>query len=699
MRRREFLTAAALTTGAAALGLWPEEAHAAAHPQAEPDPSRIRRVLVMFKCHLDVGYTDTQANVMRKYFDQYYPQAMQVAAQMRETGDDRYVWTTGSWLLYEYLEQATAEQRKRIEQAVAAGDVAWHALPFNWQTEFLDRSMIVGALGLSQSLDQRFGRKTIGAKMTDVPCHSRGLVGPLAENGVTLLHIGVNPGSPAPEVPPVFVWKDPAGAAITMLYSRRSYGGTLEIPDSDLAISIAMRGDNRGPHTVDEARQVYADLRSRFPNAKITAANLSEIAAAVNVFRDRFPVVTQEMGDTWIYGLPSDPVKVARYREVARLRRAWIKDGHFQAGDPTDRALLSRLALAPEHTWGTDTKRYLDYDHYKPSDLAQMLDAPNYKTMETSWEEKRRDIADAVATLPPALRAQANEGLDALHPQEPSRESLKSRTGDLKFENRHFAIELDRKTGAIHRLQSKRTHRQWASPEHPLALFSYQTLSQEDFNRFIASYVVVKAAWTQQDFGKPHIDRFGAESRVWLPTLAGCWSAQNKHELRILTELKVEDAESERLGRVAWPQTMYLQLVLPQDEAVVHLEFSWFGKAANRLPEAMWISFAPIAPESNGWTLDKVDRPVSPFDVVAGGNRHMHAVSESVSYRDATGSFVIETMDAPVVALGEKSPIYYSNDEPDLQKGLHFSLFNNAWGTNYPQWFGDDMRFRFSLRA
>ncbi|MGI8744202.1 MAG: DUF5054 domain-containing protein [Bryobacteraceae bacterium] len=667
--------------------------------RAEADSSRVRRVLVVFKCHLDVGYTDTQANVMRKYFDQYYPQAMQVAATMRESGEDQYVWTTGSWLLYEYLEQATSDQRKRMDQAVAAGQIAWHALPFSWQTEFLDRSMISGALGLSQSLDRRFGRKTIGAKMSDVPCHSRGIVGPLAENGVTLLHIGVNPGSPSPEVPLVFVWKDPDGAALTMLYSRRTYGGIIEIPSSDLAISIAMRGDNRGPHTTDEAKQVYADLRSRFPKAKITASNLSEIAAAVNVFRDKFPVVTGEMGDTWIYGLSSDPVKVGRYREMARLRREWIKDGRFHTGDATDCGLVSKLLLAPEHTWGTDTKRYLDYDHYKPRDLVPVLDTQNYKIMETSWKEKRRDIDDAVANLPPRLRSEANERLSALRPREPSHAPLTARTGSLKFESTHFAVELDAQTGAIHRFESKTTRRQWASPEHPLALFSYQTLSQEDFNRFIASYVVVKADWTQQDFGKPHIDRFGAESRVWQPKLAGCWTGRDHKGHRIVAQLKVDDVESERLGRVAWPQTMYLELLLPDREPVVHVDFSWFGKAANRLPEAMWLSFAPIAPESKGWMLDKVDRPVSPFDVVAGGNRHMHAVSGRVSYGDALGSFVIETMDATVVALGEKSPIYYSNDQPDLQKGLHFSLFNNAWGTNYPQWFGGDMRFRFSLRA
>jgi len=102
---------------------------------------------------------------------------------------------------------STSEQRKRAEEAVAAGDLAWHALLFSWSTEMLDRSMIVGALGLSQSLDRRFGRTTTAAKMTDVPGHSRGIVGPLAKNGVKLLNIGVNPASTPPDVPSMFVWK------------------------------------------------------------------------------------------------------------------------------------------------------------------------------------------------------------------------------------------------------------------------------------------------------------------------------------------------------------------------------------------------------------------------------------------------------------------------------------------------------------
>jgi len=172
----------------------------AASPAPEP---QVRRVLVAFKCHLDVGFVDTEANVIRKYFEEYFPRAIQTAAELRRSGTDRYVWTTGSWLLYEYLEQAAGPERKRMEQAIAAGDIAWHALPFTWQTELMDRSLIAAAVGLSQSLDRRFQHTTTGAKMTDVPGHTRGIVPLLAAAGIRFLHIGVNAACMAPDVPPV----------------------------------------------------------------------------------------------------------------------------------------------------------------------------------------------------------------------------------------------------------------------------------------------------------------------------------------------------------------------------------------------------------------------------------------------------------------------------------------------------------------
>ncbi len=181
-----------------------------------------------------------------------------------------------------------------------------------------------------------------------------------------------------------------------------------------------MRDDNSGPHTPAEIAAIYSDLAHRYPNAEIAAANLSDIANAVDPFRSQLPVFTGEVGDTWIYGVASDPLKVARYREVSRLRSSWLAQGKFHAGDATDLALLRHVLLEPEHTWGTDTKTWLDFDNYKPADLAKMLDTKNYKVVQFSWNEKRQDLLDGISTLPAPLRAQAQQAITALTPAQPS---------------------------------------------------------------------------------------------------------------------------------------------------------------------------------------------------------------------------------------------------------------------------------------
>ena len=72
----------------------------------------------------------------------------------------------------------------------------------------MDESMISGSIALSKSLDRRFAQTTTGAKMTDVPGHTRGLIRPLAAQGVKFLDIGVNGASTTAEVPPLFMWTD-----------------------------------------------------------------------------------------------------------------------------------------------------------------------------------------------------------------------------------------------------------------------------------------------------------------------------------------------------------------------------------------------------------------------------------------------------------------------------------------------------------
>ena len=694
MHRRDLLRSSALTLGGAILS---KSLPAMAHDESAPATS-VKRVLAMFKCHFDAGFIDTQTAVVHRYFNEYFPNAIELAAKSRQPGANRYVWTTGSWLVYEYLEQASAADRNRMEEAIAQGDIAWHALPFSWQTEMMDPSMISASIAISKSLDQRYGRTTTGAKMTDVPGHTRGIISPIASEGVKFLDIGVNGGSTTPDVPPLFVWKDLSGKSIVMMY-HRNYGGVVRVPGSDLAVSINVRGDNSGPHPADEVEDIYDDLHRQFTNAEIVATNLTEIANAVEPFRANLPVVTEEIGDTWIHGIASDPLKVARYREIARLRLSWIAQGKFQAGDATDVALLRQVLLEAEHTWGTDTKTWLDFDHYTPHDLALAIYSKNYTVAEFSWQEKRQDLIAGIATLPKLLHDEAHAAIRTLDPAEPKLSAGSAHAPADEIDTTHFLLAFDPHTGAIHRLRNKKTGIEWASPVHPLALFTYQTYSQADYARLIANYGTIQADWFQMDFGKPNIEKFGAESREWQPTLSAVEIAQDEQGHRVLAHLTLLDPEASQSGRVAFPQKLYLELRLPAAEPAIHMDLSWFSKPATRMPEAMWLTFNPNVPNRDGWTMDKSGEQVAPLDVVSGGNRSLHTVSTGFSYRDSSRTFAVECIDAPLIAFGERSTLKFSRSQPDLSLGVHSNLFNNTWGTNYIMWFGEDMRFRYILRA
>jgi hypothetical protein len=111
MQRRDFVKC--LSATGAYLLYRPGSSFSLYAQDAAADPA-VKRVLVMFKCHFDAGFIDTQVNVVHKYFTQYFPQAIKLTRAQNASGKRRYVWTTGSWLLYEYLEQASISHGTRF---------------------------------------------------------------------------------------------------------------------------------------------------------------------------------------------------------------------------------------------------------------------------------------------------------------------------------------------------------------------------------------------------------------------------------------------------------------------------------------------------------------------------------------------------------------------------------------------------------
>ncbi len=654
-------------------------------------------VHVIFKTHLDVGFTDLARNVVARYFDELIPAAIETARSFRRSnGADRFIWTVGSWLIYEYLEQAGPGKRARLEKAIEAGDIVWHGIPFTMHSELMEPSLFLRGLKLSQDLDKRFGRTTIAGKMTDVPGHTRGIVPLLAGAGIEFLHIGVNEASMVPDVPPVFVWRDPSGAEITVMY-HHSYGSTMIVPGLPDCISIAHTKDNRGPQDVEEINAIYSSLREEFPSATVTGSTLNEFAVALSSVRRSLPVVTSEIGDTWIHGAGSDPWKVSRFRELSRLYKGWISADPGSVEDPAIESFSRKLLLVAEHTWGLDDKTYLgDYEHYTQAAFESVASSPAFLRMRESWDEQRRYITDAVEALGRSpRRKKAEKRLSLIAPHKCPLETLKPvELGALEVRTENFAVRLDPETGAFLRLRDLQANHEWADASHRLGIFAQHSYSHEDYERFLGRYITSEEEWARLDFGKPGLENAGVESSVVPITVGESRYGYDGSAHTVALRLIPGPGDIDRYGG---PPAVLLRISISEDTPRIEYDLQWFDKPAGRLPQAIWFSFIPLQSTRASWRIRKLGSTVSPLDVVSNGSRTFHGVQDYLECRDDRRIMRLETLDAPLVAAGRPRLLDFDNSLPQMEHGIHFNLYNNVWGTNFPSWYEGDARFRFVL--
>lgn len=686
--RRSFLTQTA--SGALTFQIMPRLLFAANSP-------KVNKVHVIFKTHLDIGFTDLAENVLSKYLDLFIPAATTLARETREQhGEKQFKWTTGSWLIHTFLEKADNTNRKKMEQAIEVGDICWHALPFTMHSEALYPSVFEAGLQLSRRLDERFGKTTISGKMTDVPGHTRGIVPILQRNDISLLHIGVNPASMPPDVPSVFVWQTPDDSRIAVMY-QKEYGGIMQIPYTSEAVALMFTGDNHGPQTVEQVMDAYKHIQEQFPEAEVVASDLNAVAQTVAGITDKLPVITKELGDSWIHGIGSDPLKMAQLRALSRKRNEWIQSDNLEKYSDADLAFCLPLCMVGEHTWGLDVKTHLQaWDIYTPDALADARKTEPFKRIEASWREKRQYIQDAVQSLPEPLTQQATTTLHQLTPVMPDFSQYQPlQEHGSSIETNTLLCSIDPITGALIKLQNKHTGREWASPQNPIGMFSYQTFSQADYDRFMSQYLTGRPDWALKDFGKPGLEAFNPKSSSWSSKINAAWHREEDKWHTLIVEKQLAPNGKHLIPGM--PQHVVIAYRIHKQEPQVDITLKWFGKKANRLPEALWFSFTPVTEESGSWFLDKMGQDISSQNVVRNGGHKLHAITQSIRYTDQSDTMKIYSLDAPLVAPGERTLLNFDNANPAPGDGMHFCLYNNVWGTNFVMWFDEDMLYRFSV--
>ena len=337
-----------------------------------------KEVLIIFKTHLDIGYTDYAENVINCYLNEYIPNAIRVGNELKDS-DTPFIWTVGSWIINEALKKDTDGV---VEKAIKDGILNWHALPFTSHTELMSKQLFEYGIGISKKLDKRFGKNTTASKMTDVPGHTIGMVPVMKQNGVDFLHIGVNPATPVPQVPQIFKWKLRDDEIIVMY--EGAYGEEADF--GDFVVYFAHTNDNLGPQSVNEITEIYDQIKEKYPDCVLKAATLDDVAQRCRKL-ENLPVVENEIGDVWIHGAATDPQKLSRYKRLVR----------YIGETDTDADLSDNLLLVPEHTWGMCVEKYFpDTEHFTHE---EMENVPGKAEIEKSWTEQRKYVEDAEKLL------------------------------------------------------------------------------------------------------------------------------------------------------------------------------------------------------------------------------------------------------------------------------------------------------------
>ena len=333
---------------------------------AAPAENQVSEIVVIFKTHYDIGYTDLVTNILTRYRTVFADRALAVIDQSQSLPpEQRFTWTVPGWPLKEMLWAGqTPERRERLVQAVKDSRLAVHAMPFSLETETLDLEDLVEGMTYSAHVTTGLGLPLPrAAKMTDVPEHTWVLPTLLTHAGVTFLHVGCNGGSKPMQVPPLFWWEGPDGSRLLTSYSPE-YGTPLLPPANwpyHTWLAVIMTSDNQGPPKAEQVNKLVAQATNALPGVKVKFGRLEDFYDAFTAEQNtNIPVVRGDMPDTWIHGFESMPVETKAGCDVRPLEGALATlDTELRAAGVATAPVAEPLAnafenslLYSEHTFG-----------------------------------------------------------------------------------------------------------------------------------------------------------------------------------------------------------------------------------------------------------------------------------------------------------------------------------------------------------
>ena len=349
-------------------------------------PVRKWEIHLVHQTHLDIGYTHTQEDVLRRQVDHFHKALDYIEASRDYPEEYRFKWhPEGMWAVEEFLRTESDEARKKFIAATRTRDIHIDALYAQAMTGAYSEEELFELIGAAVRYGKKHNVIVNSAMQTDVPGYTWGIVNALAHHGIKYMSAGPNGGHRVGHTfewgDQPFYWVSPCGQHRILFWMARkgyswfhgkSIGHSImseeaEIMDylDDLEMQgypydmVNIRysiGSDNGPPNPSLSRFVR-EWNEKYVWPRLVISRNSDMMQELEKrYGDQLPVVRGDFTPYWEDGMASTAADTGISRRAAeqlvQAQTLWTMLDADAYPHKEFELAWNKLIMYDEHTWG-----------------------------------------------------------------------------------------------------------------------------------------------------------------------------------------------------------------------------------------------------------------------------------------------------------------------------------------------------------
>ncbi|MBR7133513.1 MAG: hypothetical protein IKD04_08270 [Clostridia bacterium] len=415
---------------------------------------------------------------------------------------------------------------------------------------------------------------------------------------------------------------------------------------------------------------------------------------------------------------------------------------------------LHNILMFGEHTWGCDVKTFLENRVYSKPEFLKWLDSDGAKFAEKSWNEQRRraeDAKTAAAEAEQLLKAAVNDTFDGIAVYSNGSEigecwipvesgsvyqdkhgvklttfsgiggdelylpiirnseiysfekcigavtkqnnvEVKNTDGSIVITTPYHKAIFCEADGSFNSLTDVKTGHSWINGS--ATLYRYDVYGTEDIAQYQKDYIYQEFDWILKDLGRVDYPE-DLRHKPFFPLFDSLKIRENGESAEVTITYNSDKESFESYGNA---EKILVKFIFYGYKPQIDVECELINKQSSPVLESGHFMF-PLCDGRLDFCFDKLGSVVHPAeDIIENANTALYCAESFIHAQAESCGITLITNDTPLFSLGDIGIFkYYEKFERPENNTVYFNLFNNQWGTNFPQWISGDYKYRYSI--